>query len=56
MKNLTLRFTVFIQSSEFYVSANRRPKNVGVHKMEVHVFKMAYSVARSVLLENRFSN
>jgi len=46
MKNLTLRLIVFIQFSEFY----RRPKNVDMHTMEGHMFKMACSVARSVLL------
>jgi len=56
MKNLNLRLIVFIQLSEFYVNANRRPKNVDMHTMEDHLFKMACSVARNVLLENRFSS
>jgi hypothetical protein len=31
MKNLTIRLFVFMQLSEFYVTANRRPKNVDMH-------------------------
>jgi hypothetical protein len=56
MKNLTLSLIVFIRFSEFYLSANRRPKNVNMHTMEGHMFKMACSVARSMLLGNGFSS